>query len=117
MPTYDFECEACGHTFEQWQSFHDEPLKQCPSCKKKKLRRLFGMGAAILFKGSGFYETDYRRDEKYKAAEKADQTPPAAATESKPDAKPATPAPTPSPDAPAASDTSSSTQKGKKRGK
>jgi|SRR5579883_967097 len=72
MPTYDYECDACGHTFEEWQSFKDEPLTQCPACKKKKLRRLFGGGAAIIFKGSGFYETDYRKDS-YKQAEKADK--------------------------------------------
>jgi putative FmdB family regulatory protein len=72
MPTYDYECDACGHAFEEWQSFKDEPLTQCPACKKKKLRRLFGGGAAVIFKGSGFYETDYRK-ESYKKAEKADQ--------------------------------------------
>ena len=63
MPTYDYECDACGHAFEEWQSFKDNPLTKCPQCKKKKLRRLFGGGAAIIFKGSGFYETDYRRAE------------------------------------------------------
>ena len=72
MPTYDYECDACGHTFEEWQSFKDDPLTQCPACKKKKLRRLFGGGAAIIFKGSGFYETDYRRKESDKSAEKAE---------------------------------------------
>jgi putative FmdB family regulatory protein len=72
MPTYDYVCDACGHTFEEVQSFKDEPLTKCPACKKKKLRRLFGTGAAILFKGSGFYETDYR-SESYKNAAKADQ--------------------------------------------
>jgi putative FmdB family regulatory protein len=71
MPTYDYECDACGHTFEEWQSFKDDPLTKCPACKKKKLRRLFGGGAAVIFKGSGFYETDYRK-ESYKQAEKAD---------------------------------------------
>jgi putative FmdB family regulatory protein len=72
MPTYDYQCDACQHTFEEFQSMSDEPLKVCPQCKKKKLRRLFGTGAAILFKGSGFYETDYRSSS-YKAAAKADQ--------------------------------------------
>ncbi|MFO0935436.1 MAG: zinc ribbon domain-containing protein [Gemmataceae bacterium] len=73
MPTYDYVCDACEHKFEQWQSFHDEPLKKCPACKKAKLRRLFGGGAAILFKGSGFYETDYNRSESYKNAEKSEK--------------------------------------------
>jgi len=71
MPTYDYVCDACNHAFEEWQSFKDDALTKCPKCKKKKLRRLFGGGAAILFKGSGFYETDYR-SESYKSAEKAD---------------------------------------------
>jgi putative FmdB family regulatory protein len=72
MPTYDYECDACKHKFEEFQSMKDEPLKVCPKCKKKKLRRLFGTGAAILFKGSGFYETDYR-SASYQASAKADQ--------------------------------------------
>jgi putative FmdB family regulatory protein len=72
MPTYDYVCDACGHSFDEFQAFKDEPLKKCPSCGKNKLRRLFGTGAAILFKGSGFYETDYR-SESYKSAAKADQ--------------------------------------------
>ena len=61
MPTYDYECKACGHTFEELQSFSEPPLTKCPACKKNKLERLFGGGGAIIFKGSGFYETDYRR--------------------------------------------------------
>ena len=81
MPTYDYVCDACNHAFEEWQSFKDDALTKCPACKKKKLRRLFGGGAAILFKGSGFYETDYR-SESYKNAAKADEAP-------KADAKPA----------------------------
>jgi putative FmdB family regulatory protein len=72
MPTYEYICDACEHTFEEFQSFSDEVLTKCPKCGKKKLRRLFGTGAAILFKGSGFYETDYRSDS-YKAAAKKDQ--------------------------------------------
>jgi putative FmdB family regulatory protein len=62
MPTYDYECTACGHTFELFQSITAEPEKKCPSCKKLKLRRLIGTGAAVVFKGSGFYQTDYRSD-------------------------------------------------------
>jgi putative FmdB family regulatory protein len=72
MPTYDYVCDACEHEFEEFQSFSEEPLTKCPKCGRKKLRRLFGTGAAVLFKGSGFYETDYR-SESYKSAAKADQ--------------------------------------------
>jgi putative FmdB family regulatory protein len=71
MPTYDYVCDACGHKFEEMQSFKADPLKACPKCGKDTLRRLFGTGAAVLFKGSGFYETDYR-SESYKKAEKAE---------------------------------------------
>jgi len=71
MPTYDYECDACHHTFEEFQAMKDEPLKKCPKCKKNKLRRLFGTGGALLFKGDGFYITDYR-SESYKAAAKKD---------------------------------------------
>jgi len=72
MPTYEYQCEGCGHEFEELQSFKDEPLKVCPKCHEERLRRLFGTGAAILFRGSGFYETDYR-SESYKKAAKAEQ--------------------------------------------
>ncbi|MCS6863674.1 MAG: zinc ribbon domain-containing protein [Gemmataceae bacterium] len=61
MPTYDYRCNACHYTFDELQSFSEPPLTQCPKCKKHKLERLFGGGGAIIFKGSGFYETDYRR--------------------------------------------------------
>jgi putative FmdB family regulatory protein len=79
MPTYDYECDACGHKFELFQSIKDEPQKKCPACGKQRLRRLFGTGAAIVFKGSGFYQTDYR-SESYKKAASADKT----ASEGKP---------------------------------
>lgn len=71
MPTYDYVCDGCDHRFEEIQSFSAEPLKRCPSCGEDKLRRLFGTGAAILFKGGGFYETDYR-SESYKSKAKAE---------------------------------------------
>src|SRR5215210_6770814 len=74
MPTYEYQCDACDHNFDQFQSMSEEALKKCPECGKKKLRRVFGAGAAILFKGSGFYQTDYR-SESYKNAAKADQAP------------------------------------------
>jgi putative FmdB family regulatory protein len=72
MPTYDYQCDACGHTFEFYQGINDDKLKKCPECKKLKLRRLLGTGAAIMFKGSGFYQTDYRSDS-YKQAAAADK--------------------------------------------
>jgi putative FmdB family regulatory protein len=73
MPTYDYRCDGCDHTFEEFQSFSDKPLKKCPECGKPKLQRLFGTGAGIIFKGSGFYQTDYR-SESYKQAAKAEQS-------------------------------------------
>jgi putative FmdB family regulatory protein len=73
MPTYDYVCDACEHKFELFQSIKADPIKQCPECKKKKLRRLIGPGAAIVFKGSGFYTTDYR-SESYKKAAAADKS-------------------------------------------
>jgi putative FmdB family regulatory protein len=60
MPTYDYACSACGHRFEEFQSMSADPLKKCPACKKQKLERLIGTGAGVIFKGSGFYQTDYR---------------------------------------------------------
>ena len=72
MPTYEYHCDACEHHFDEFQSIMEKPLKKCPKCRKSKLRRIFGTGAAILFKGSGFYQTDYR-SESYKAAAKAEQ--------------------------------------------
>lgn len=70
MPTYDYQCDSCGHTFELFQSISDPVKRKCPECGKSKLRRLFGTGAAVVFKGSGFYQTDYRSDSYKKAAEK-----------------------------------------------
>lgn len=70
MPTYDYECDACGHEFELFQGINDPHERKCPKCGKLKLRRLFGTGAAVVFKGSGFYQTDYRSESYKKAAEK-----------------------------------------------
>lgn len=69
MPTYDYKCNACGHAFEEFQSMSAPHLKKCPKCGKNKLERLIGTGAALMFKGSGFYITDYRSDSYKKAAE------------------------------------------------
>jgi putative FmdB family regulatory protein len=78
MPTYDYRCAACGHEFEEFQSITADPLKTCPACKKRKLQRLLGTGGGIIFKGSGFYQTDYR-SASYKKAADADK--PKTATE------------------------------------
>jgi len=91
MPTYDYRCNACGHEFELFQSMSDPVKRTCPKCKKKALERLIGTGAAVLFKGSGFYETDYR-SASYKKGAEAEKK----ASEPKPDAK--------KPDKPAKSD-------------
>lgn len=61
MPTYEYECSACGHRFEKSQSMMDKPIKKCPACHKAKAKRLISSGSGIIFKGSGFYATDYRK--------------------------------------------------------
>lgn len=72
MPTYDYKCEKCGFQFEQFQSITAPPLQKCPECKRVALKRLIGSGTGIIFKGSGFYQTDYR-SESYKKALQAEQ--------------------------------------------
>lgn len=74
MPTYEYRCNACKHEFEEFQSMTARPLTKCPACGKKSLERLIGTGAAIVFKGSGFWQTDYR-SEAYKKAAEADKPP------------------------------------------
>ena len=83
MPTYDYRCDACEHEFEEWQSFAAEKLTKCPACKKNKLVRLFGSGAAIVFKGSGFYDTDYRQADEKAKTERQNGKPAADAAETK----------------------------------
>ena len=73
MPTYDYICDACGHEFEVFESIKADPQKICMKCAKETLRRKIGGGAAIIFKGSGFYQTDYR-SESYKKAAEADKS-------------------------------------------
>ena len=72
MPTYDYICDACGHEFEAYESIKADPQTLCAACGEAKLRRKIGPGAAILFKGSGFYQTDYR-SESYKQKAAADK--------------------------------------------
>src|ERR671916_29448 len=71
MPTYEYKCFACNHTFERFQSITADPIKRCPECGKAKVKRLLGTGAGFVFKGSGFYITDYR-SEGYKEKAKAE---------------------------------------------
>ena len=83
MPTYDYRCDACGHELEIFQSITESPKRKCPECGKQKLQRVIGTGAGIIFKGSGFYETDYR-SESYKKGAEADKK---QSTDSKPKKK------------------------------
>ena len=110
MPTYEYQCEACSNRFEKFQSITAAPIKKCPQCGKNKVKRLIGTGAGILFKGSGFYITDYR-DKSYAEKAKAesgsggetkssdgkstDGAKPAPTTEAKPSAPAAPAAPAP----------------------
>ncbi len=93
MPTYDYACDACNHRWEEFQSIKADPIKKCPQCRKAKARRLISPGAGILFKGSGFYITDYRSDS-YKKSADADKSAAAGSSdkgtksESKSDASP-----------------------------
>ena len=72
MPTYEYECGACGHRFEKFQGMTEKAIRKCPECGKKKAQRMISGGAGVLFKGSGFYQTDYR-SKGYKEAAKKDK--------------------------------------------
>jgi len=76
MPTYEYECSACGHAFEELQAMTDKKLNKCPKCGKNKLDRLIGGGSGMIFKGSGFYETDYKK-KSAPASDKKDSPKPA----------------------------------------
>ena len=103
MPTYDYVCKACGHALEIFQSMSEGAKRKCPECGKLALQRLIGAGGGVIFKGGGFWQTDYR-SESYKAGEKADQSASESMkpkTEPKPPAKKdgkATPSAKPKPD-------------------
>lgn len=104
MPTYEYKCDGCGHAFEKFQPITSAAVKKCPVCGKNKVRRLISMGAGLIFKGSGFYITDYR-DAGYKDQAKADAGP-STDTAAKPDtagSKSDAPAATPTGDKAAAS--------------
>ena len=93
MPTYEYECRKCGHQFEKFQSITAEPVKTCPKCRGK-VARMLTTGAGIIFKGSGFYQTDYKKSSTPSVEKDAARKPeggkpgskPAGKTESKPDA-------------------------------
>jgi len=74
MPTYEYQCEKCGHRFEKFQSMTASVLRKCPKCGKSSLKRLIGTGAGVIFKGSGFYQTDYRSDSYKQALKKESDT-------------------------------------------
>ncbi len=80
MPTYEYVCPPCGHEFEKFQSMKDEPVKVCPACRTRQVKRKIGMGAGLIFKGSGFYETDYKQAGRKKETESSE-----AKSESKPE--------------------------------
>lgn len=84
MPTYDYQCDACGHEFEKFQSITARPTRKCPACGKNKARRLIGIGAGVIFKGSGFYQTDYKN-----SSRKPESKPPEAGSSGSGDSKPA----------------------------
>jgi putative FmdB family regulatory protein len=72
MPTYEYICRACGHEFEEFHSIKADPIAVCPKCRKKRVERKIGTGGAVIFKGGGFYETDYR-SESYKSGAEAEK--------------------------------------------
>lgn len=88
MPTYDYKCKACDHRWELVQPMSASPVKVCPHCGKRTAERLIGMGAAVLFKGSGFYQTDYRSESYKKAAEADSKSSTPAATDASASSKP-----------------------------
>ncbi|HHT9158655.1 MAG: FmdB family transcriptional regulator [Planctomycetes bacterium GWF2_39_10] len=81
MPTYDYKCNECDHSFELFQHITENPKRKCPACGKLKVVRVIGAGGAIIFKGSGFYQTDYRSEEyKSKAKKETESAKPAIKT-------------------------------------
>src|SRR6476660_8029827 len=116
MPTYEYKCDACGYEFERFQPITAQAIKRCPQCGKAKVRRLLGTGAGLIFKGSGFYITDYR-DKSYTDKAKAESgTPTPASSDGKADsgAKTETPAPAKSESKPAAAAPKSESKSKKK---
>ena len=96
MPTYEYACQNCDHEFEQFQPMKDDPLKECPECGKKRLKRKVGGGAGLIFKGTGFYITDYKKksggETKTSESKSGGETKASTATTASTSAKPAAPA-------------------------
>ncbi len=93
MPTYEYACPKCGHEFEQFQSMLDEPLKMCPKCKKTGVKRLVGGGAGLIFKGTGFYITDYKTKKGTPHKDGGSDSKPASSESKTSESKPATSTP------------------------
>ena len=89
MPTYEYKCELCGHVMEEFQSMKADPLVKCPNCGKDGLKRLIGGGSGMIFKGSGFYQTDYKGNKASgKPSPQKSEKPAKKKSESKPETKP-----------------------------
>lgn len=97
MPTYEYVCRKCEHRFEKFQSITAKPIRKCPNCGKMGVQRLVGAGAGIIFKGSGFYCTDYRSDSYKKASQSETKTSTGGTTEKKAETKESKPAEKPKP--------------------
>jgi putative FmdB family regulatory protein len=87
MPTYQYKCPSCGYEFEELQSLHEEPIKVCPNCKKET-HRIISAGAGFLFKGSGFYQTDYKNKGRKESDSGSSSSSSSSSSESKPASKP-----------------------------
>jgi putative FmdB family regulatory protein len=83
MPTYEYRCKSCGHEFEEFQTMSSEPLIKCPKCAKPTLKRLMSGGVGLIFKGSGFYETDYKKSKSSSSSSKKSKSKPDSKSESK----------------------------------
>ena len=96
MPTYEYACPKCG-IVEVFQSIKEAALTKCPTCKKAKVQRMVSLGGGVIFKGSGFWETDYNRSSDYQTKSKADRAEPTTASSDKSDSAPTTKSDTPQP--------------------
>ena len=118
MPTYEYKCTACGHAFEHFQSMSDKTLRTCPKCSKKKLVRQVGAGAGLIFKGTGWYATDYRKSSPASSESKESESKTPSDTKATSDSKAPSDKKTPSePKAPATSKGGETSTGGKGRGK